>query len=442
MTEKAGSGGRKMWQGWYGTEPFDLRLAVLRLFRQLPVILAATLLGMLVFGGGYYGKNILFRGPGKYAVTSVFRVDYAVADPADVADVYINAASWNTYLHSGMFLGMVQSRLEGNVPEQELSESLEAVMWSDLRVPGIIVTTEEAGKSERIARAVEEVMTQNLTLPEVAGISVIDKGAAEEVVPDVRVGRALILSALLSCFFAVVILMLKETGDDSIWLPGSLWKRYGLKAVGTPESRELAANLGYLFSERKQPGRESVGTKRKELPNGKKPSAKREEPEVWQSGQYQPETGKEEQPREKPRKGEQPREKPGKEEQPHEESGKGGLPAGGTKTALCMVQEGMDPEAVLGRLREKCPDVVDDTWFAVASPLKAPDVGNLLRKADGILLAVKAGSHAGGQLEYVLEYLALQDCEARAAVLWDADEKLLRWYYFGRSGAKGREDRG
>ena len=46
------------------------------------------------------------------------------------------------------------------------------------------------------------------------------------------------------------------------------------------------------------------------------------------------------------------------------------------------------------------------------------------------MLAVKAGSHAGRMFERVLEYLEQQDCQVTAAILWDADEKLLRRYDF------------
>jgi len=41
----------------YGKEPFDLRLEVLCLCRNLWKILAVTVLGTVLFGGGYYVKT-------------------------------------------------------------------------------------------------------------------------------------------------------------------------------------------------------------------------------------------------------------------------------------------------------------------------------------------------------------------------------------------------
>lgn len=362
MTGKgAEPAGRNPWKGCYGKEPFDLRLVMLRMFYRLPMIALATFLGTLFFGGGYYVRNVLLRGVPVYEVTSVFRVEYAADRAEELAQIYINEMTWNTYIHSGMFLDKVRARLpEGAaLSNQELAGSMRAILRSDLRVPAIVVATGDPGRSEGIARAAEAVMTRELDFQEIRSISVVDPGIAQEVIPDVRPVRALVLGAVLSCFFAVVILLLKETGDDAIWLPGSVWRRYGVRCAGTLESRELAANLRYFFREREG------------------------------------------------------------------------------RVAVCMAHAGEKAEDCLGKLREKCPGIVDASWFAAASPLEDPESSDILREAGGILLAVCAGSHAGRKLEAALEYLWQQDCEVTAAVLWEADEKLLRRYYFGRSGGSG-----
>ena len=365
---------------YYGKEPFDLKLTILRMLYRLPVIGGLTVLGTLLFGGGYYVKNVLLQGPAFYQVVSVYRVEYDVQDEKDVGQVYINQATWTTYIRSGMFLEHLQAYLAEDgesgvtMSEQELAEALGADLASDLRIPSTIVTTDDPEKSMRIAAGVEAVMTGALAseIREIKSIHVVDPGdPAVEVVPDVRVGRALILSAVLSCFFAMVLLLLKETGDDSIWLPGSVWKRYGIKCAGTIESRELAENLHYFF-----PGEKSQGQSREET------------------------------------------------------SGKG--------IAVCAVQEEVDEAEVLERLKAVCPDIVDKRWFTVPSPLGEPRTARQLREAEGILLAVKAGSHAGRAFERVLEYLGQQDCQVTAAILWQADERLLRSYDFGKR-AGGRQ---
>lgn len=348
---------------YYGKEPFDLRLTVLRMLRQMHKIVIVTVLGTILFGGGYYVKNILLRAENLYAAKSIYRVEYEMSEATAVSVIYINEMSWNTYVDTQNFIDAVQlhmkrfnqqNGLQVTVSDEELRESITAVLASDLRVPSTIVTTENPDKSVRIALAVETVMTEDFPgwIREVESISVIDPGdTAEEVIPDVRPVRALVLSAVLSCFFVVILMLLKETGDDGIWLPASLWKRYGLKAAGTMDSRELAENIAGFFE-------------------GKK------------------------------------------------------------KVAVCAVQECVDSAEVLRELKRKAGEL--QGWFALPSPISHPEVCRELRGTEGILLALKAGAHAGKQLEYVVEYLEQQDCNITAVIVKDADERLIREYYMFR----------
>ncbi len=94
-------------QGSYGKEPFDLRLTVLRMMRRLDKIIMVTLAGTLLFGGGYYVKNVLLRGEPQYSAVSTYKIEYADEDWAQNG-TYINATTWNTYVHTEEFLEMVQ----------------------------------------------------------------------------------------------------------------------------------------------------------------------------------------------------------------------------------------------------------------------------------------------------------------------------------------------
>lgn len=347
-----------MWEGSYGKEPFDMRLTVLRIMSCWKLIVMCTLAGTLALGGFYCVKNILLHGEKQYKAESTYRVDYAVADEY-LAGAYINDFTWNTYVHTEEFLNDVRSHLGDSgldrLSDDELGGYIEATIESDWRVAVTDVTTESPAKSEAIARAVEETMVQDFPegIRELESIRVIDSaGEAEEVIPDIRVGRAFVLAAVLSLFFILTGFLLKETGDDSIWLPSTIRRRYGIKVLGTIESRELAENIGYLFE-----GRE--------------------------------------------------------------------------KAAVCTVQEDMNPAEIADAIERVCRDThaVKTEFYPVPAPILCPESTEVLRKAQGILLAVKAGAHAGKQLEYVMEYLAQQDCEITAVILWNADETLLRRYY-------------
>lgn len=349
-----------MWEGSYGKEPFDLRLTVLRLLRKFWLVLTATLGGTLLFGGGYYVKNILLQPEPDYRAISVYRVDYAVAEEKDIGAVYINEMTWNTYMDTQLFHGQVRQYLPADMvsTDTELTDAVSAVVASDLRVLSTVVTTDSSEKSLAIAGAVESALVRDLpsAISEVSAITVMDPAQETQAVyPDVRPVRALVLSALLSFFFAVVVFLLKELGDDAVWLPVTLRQRYGLRVVGTIQSRVFAENMNRFFEGMKH-------------------------------------------------------------------------------IAVCPVQEKLDARTVSKELRAACKGskVLQEgvEWMPVASPLSCPEGCRKLRESEGVLLVVAAGSHAGKQLEYVLEFLSQQDCKVTSVILWDADELLLKWYYW------------
>ena len=350
----------------YGKEPFDLRLLLLRLGRNLWKILALTILGTVLSGGGYYVKNVLLQPAPGYAASSTYKVEY-VENPNAAGAYYINEATWNSLLHTGEFLDGVETHLQeaaecgdtsaAAVLEQGRDrwiEALSAALPSDFSIPMTKATTQDPAESIALAHAAEETMCGEFaeSMPEITRIKVLDHGdLAEAVVPDVRPVRAVILAAVLSLFFVVVIFLLWELSRDSIWLPATLRRRYGLHSLGTVESTGFAENVKYLLEK-----------------------------------------------------------------------------ADAHKIAVCGALPEVDPQEAVDRLRELQP--IDREWIAVPSPLLCPESAETLRAADVVLLAVPAGATVGKRLEAVLEYLIAQDCKADGAFLWNADEILIRSYYF------------
>lgn len=342
----------------YGKEPFDLRLTVLRMIRNLHIIIGLTVLGTVLFGGGYHVKNVLLNRDVKYTVTTTYKVSYE-NDPTESGDYYMNSMTWSTYVYTKEFLDGVWGHLQedplgtysGFVSSaDELSGMFEAKLDSDVLIPSTVVTTESRKWTMLLAEAVEKTMVEDLVEnnEQIAAIKIIDPAeTATEVKPDVRPLRAFVLSGILSLFFVVVIWLLKELGDDSIWLPATLRRRYGLPTAGTVNSPELKANLDYLFGDKK-------------------------------------------------------------------------------KVAVCAVSEEINPAEVVKNLQDKMPD---STFITVPAPALCPEAGEVMREADGVLLVADSGSRVGKPLEYVLEYFETQNVKVTAALLWNADEWLIRNYY-------------
>lgn len=368
-----------MWEGSYASEPFDLRLTILRIMRNLGWIVLFTLMGTLVFGGGYYVKNVLFGEAVKYEMTITCKMEYT-NPPVQSGDYYINDMTWNTYVDSEEFKKLMEesaticqiSSYNGNLDvwcecEAGLAEALSATVASDIHVPSFTVSTPAEGKTEVIGEALEEVLTGEFAerIPEVASIRVLDVSEIAAVKPDVRPLRAVILAAVLSFFFVMVFFLLREIGADSIWLPATLRRRYGLHAVGTLNSAELVSNLKYSLQDK-------------------------------------------------------------------------------YSVAVCAVDADVDTKAVVDALQiklsaeaeGKTDNKLEKDWIAVSAPVSDSANTVFLHGADGVLLVVKAGLHTGKPLEYMLEYFATQDVQVSAAILWDADEALIRKYYFLPGGRK------
>ena len=352
-----------MWEGSYASEPFDLRLTILRMFRSLKWIVLFTLLGTLIFGGGYYVKNVLLGEQPRYEQTITCKIEYT-DPPAKSGDYYINEMTWNTYVDSKEFQNMIGTSepfvymdvtldMWTGIPGG-LAEALSAAVASDIHVPSVTVSTPTAEKTETLCGTVQEVLTGAfaMSLPEVAAIKVIDVSDVEFVRPDVRPQRAVILSALLSCFFTVIFILFREIGADSIWLPATLRRRYGLKTLGTIYSTEFMENARYLLKDRRT-------------------------------------------------------------------------------IAVCTTDSGINPQDVTKTIKDilQKEDFEQKNWIAIPSPILCPEAAETLRQADGVLLVVEAGLHTGKPLERLLEYFTTQEVSVAAALLWNADEMLIRVYY-------------
>lgn len=349
-----------MWEDRLDREPFDLRLTALRLLRCLGPIALVTALGSILFGGGYYIRKSLLVEP-RYAATITCKINYT-DPPTKSGDYYINATTWNTYVTSQEFNRLVLDTDAIKSMDSIGENVISADVPSDIQVPTFTVTGPLEGQVRIWEEAVAEVVAGPWAarLPEVASIEIIDMGPVGPVTDEFyRPARAFVFGGILACFFGVILFLLREICADSIWLPATLRKRYGLMAVGTVYGRELAENIRYAFLEKTKPMK---------------------------------------------------------------------------KIAMCAVDDKTDPNEALESLREQKALQGGQDWMPMPAPCYSPEAVRSLREADGVLLIVPAGLHAGKPLERTLEFLAEQDVKITAALLWEADEKLIRAYY-GMKGA-------
>ena len=92
--------------------------------------------------------------------------------------------------------------------------------------------------------------------------------------------------------------------------------------------------------------------------------------------------------------------------------------------ATCIGDAPALPE-MLKRLQEAAPWV---EWVSVPAMIQCPEAGDVLRGCEGLVVAVLSGVDKSGAIDRALAYYDQQDAEVLGAILWDADEKLLKRY--------------
>lgn len=242
-----------MWQCDYGKEPFDMRLFVLLCARRLWVVLAGTLAGLALTGGIYYVKNVTFGGLIPYTMDSKYYLEYAV-DPSDQQTAsYFASYTWNDFLKTEDMVEKMLASLEIPMTAQELVDSFEAELVSDLRICYIHTTSEDAEKVKEIDRvAGEAIIAVGERQWELEEVSLLDRGTPHLATPDLRTLRACILGAVLGFFFTLFGLGLWVMLEERIQVPGTLVLRYGIPVAGYVSDRgmlseELESQLDYLL---------------------------------------------------------------------------------------------------------------------------------------------------------------------------------------------------
>ena len=338
-------------------EPFDMRLLLLRLWRQTWLIAGITLAGIILFGGGYYLKYVILPGP-AYRAQSLYQIEYALDPVTGNQYTYINGTTWNKWMDTKEFLDLLYAHLEG-MPEEKIEREtmkqyLSADLQMDLRMPDTKVTTPDPDLSLRLAAAVEKSMEDfAATQKGIDNIRLVDPAIKANRYTEARPLHACVLAAVVTCFLTVVFLAIRELGDDSIRLPIAASKRFGIKTLGTIHGQDFAANIGHVLEEADKADNAAVL--------------------FWDTQEFETET--------------------------------------------------------LEALKKAVPDRKTIRWIPLGEEITEAEQAEKLKSLDVLILAVRYGKGTGSRMEWILNYLKVQDRLPDAFLLCGADEWLLRRYY-------------
>lgn len=101
-----------MWECRYGRETLDMRLFVLLLLKKAPLILFAGILGALGIGGPYFLLKVTFGPAKEYEAVTDFYIDYAMQEDG-TQHTYINFATWNQLVKDDVFTDRILTHMSG-----------------------------------------------------------------------------------------------------------------------------------------------------------------------------------------------------------------------------------------------------------------------------------------------------------------------------------------
>lgn len=371
-----------MWECRYGKEPLNTRLFVLQLFKKIPVILIAAVLGAVCVGGPYFLRKVTFGPAKEYEAVTDFYIDYAVKEDG-TQHTYINFATWDQLLKDDVFTDKILLYMTGEgggteaataqsvsqeeagqslspsdkrkeeqpvpladvekaagVTKEELCGYLYGTVLSDTRIVTTTVTTNNPELTMRIEKALISAMFDfGEEQREIAEIRILQEPVeASLVIADVRTFRACMVGVVSFVFVTVLYLCLYYALDEGIYVPETFERRYGIPMLGTVRSKELQILAEKLLPE---------------------------------------------------------------------------------KSAFLTIDKEVAPEQVKKILAER--------RIGIGEGCKLEELYKMPEK-ETLLLVVKAGAHNGKQIEKALDFCEKCEIDVAAALLWEADEKLIGAY--------------
>lgn len=245
----------------YLREPFNLKWFLMQELSAWYVFLLGTVIGALLFGGGYFLVKVVLPSARDYQAETVYYLEYtenpydqdpSLTDPY----FYFNEYTLNQWIHSDFFLETVNRYVEKPLSELELADYVTVILPADVRMQTLRVVTSDPKLTNDLTVAYLEALPKfGEQQREYLSIRAVDiPEQAYLVKADVRTARAVLLGAVLGLFFTFMVRTLLFLMDTRVWLPEQLSGRYGLKVLGCDCLPELKENVAYLCRDKKQVG--------------------------------------------------------------------------------------------------------------------------------------------------------------------------------------------
>jgi len=239
----------EMWKVPYAKEPFDVKLNLMLLAKKWWVLLVSSILGVLLVGGPYFLKHVVYAPAREYEMVLDFKIDYA-ENSAGEEYTYFNQSTWYQLLKDDVFTDKVLQYLQADdhaivedttdpdmvepLTKEGIRSFMEGTLLSDTRIVTATVRTHNPELTAQVADALEKAFYDfGEETREIDAIHTWQKPEeATLVVRDVRLFRACMLGLILFDFVTLLVMLCKAVLDDSIYVPYTFEKRYQIPMIG------------------------------------------------------------------------------------------------------------------------------------------------------------------------------------------------------------------
>lgn len=376
-----------MWECKYGKEPADLKLLAIQFYRKIWILLVAALLGAVLFGTGYFIRYVVLAPEPTYEAHAMLYVDFVNGTDGKPMYYTFNTAGWSGFVKTDEILDRAVAYLQADeaavslspaIDKAEMRESVEASVDADYRVVDLTITNTDPERAVIISHAIENgFLDFGNTMQEIEQIRIMTSAdKADRIIVDTHTYLAIIWGAIIASVIVLLTMAIQAILDDSIYVPVTFERRYGIPM------------LGVIMASRKPEDQNSTE-------------------DSFQKARY--------------------------------EEIKANL------EHLCI-----DGKMALLTVSADIPCVkeAEDTKYATLLQIaRLPKIANLLQypeeikqltQYEAVILEVPSGRHNGKLIEYTIAQAEKFNCKIKAAILTDADGKLLKTYYFGSEFRKGK----
>ncbi len=394
--------GNQLYSCKYGNEPADLKLMVVYFLKNIHYVLFSALAGLILAALSYYLFTFVLVEEHDYVATGELYLEYATDVRLD--NVYINDYTWQGLVHTDKAVDFVMEKLSFTITEEELKASVTANLVSDVRFVTLKVTTTDPGRSVEIAQAYQEAIIHFADeMVDIERIVVFtDADTAREITADNKVVNMGLAGMAIGTFLSVFAILFFFTMDDSIHVPATFERRFGIPVIGifhNKTNKELQrideGTTGKQPGEKKALGIINIQAAKNNL----KVLARGCMDIAVTDISITP---------------------------------IGSVPFEMLLYLKLLIEQDEMTAVAIGDLAEA------DTQFSApnfrmdqkSAFCEDANVAAECAKYDGTILLVRAGEHNTRMLESTINLFQKQECNIIGVLLYDADYRLLQFYYF------------